>query len=54
MLSSHIYDFITVTFGQYKFTLTKEFPYVCAFILRIIFCVLTYRWDFREDAFCKQ
>lgn len=37
MLSSRIYDFITVTFGQYKFTPPKEFSSVCALILWIIF-----------------
>lgn len=29
--------FITDMFGQYKFTLPKEFSYVPAYILRIIF-----------------
>lgn len=37
-MSSHICDFITATFGQYKFTLPNEFSYVAAaFRLRIVF-----------------
>lgn len=36
-MSSHNYDFITATFGHYKFTLLKELSYASAFILRIIF-----------------